>query len=94
MEKEYVVVFGGCGMDYTFLQQKDGGYLKVPSISAPGGKGSNQAVALSRAGINVKIISRLGENANNPISKQIIDNLKANGVDTSLIDIKANKVVN
>lgn len=79
-----ICVFGGCSLDQTFFQNVDGSYDKVPNSIAPGGKGSNQAVAASRAGARVTMISRLGKDE---IGKRILDNLNINGVDTSHIEM-------
>ena len=50
----------------------------------PGGKGCNQAIAISRLGGNVKFISKLG---NDDYGKLAIDKLKKNNIDTSNIII-------
>lgn len=87
-KSDYVVVFGGCSLDITYKQQKDGNYPNKPTAVAPGGKGSNQAVAASRAGANVKMITRLGglpEEAD--ITYAIIKNLQDNGIDTSCVEL-------
>ena len=83
--KKYIAVIGGCSLDRTFKQQKDGSYSSVPDVSVPGGKGANQAVAASRAGYQVKMISKLGAE-DDVISKAIISNLEKNGVDTENIE--------
>ena len=89
--KDYVVVFGGCSLDLTYKQQKDGNYPADPTAIAPGGKGANQAVAASRAGLNVKMITRLGGFVDEAsITNTIIENLQNNGVDTSCVDIAEN----
>lgn len=51
-------------------------------FTAPGGKGANQAVAASRLGGDVMMIGCLGEDI---FGKTLLDNLAANGVDTSHI---------
>ncbi len=79
-----ICVFGGCSLDQTFFQNIDGSYDEMPNSIAPGGKGSNQAVAASRAGARVTMISRLGKD---DIGKRILDNLNVNGVDTSNIEM-------
>lgn len=87
-KSDYVVVFGGCSLDITYKQQKDGTYPSDPTAVAPGGKGSNQAVAASRAGANVKMITRLGGlPEETQITGAIIKNLQDNGVDTSCIEL-------
>lgn len=82
---KYIAVIGGCSLDRTFKQQEDGKYPLVPNVSVPGGKGANQAVAASRAGYSVKMISRLGAK-DDAISKAIISNLEKNGVDMKNIE--------
>lgn len=82
-----VCVFGGCAVDRLFYQNNDGNYDNKPNKIAPGGKGSNQAVAASRAGARTAIISRLGEG---DIGNIIIENLQANGIDTTDVDIMPN----
>ena len=79
-----ICVFGGCAMDVFYYADSNGNYPKSPSLYAPGGKGSNQAVAASRAGAKTTIITRLG---NDEIGKQIVDNLDANGIDISNVDM-------
>ena len=78
-----ICVFGGCSLDMIFYQKKDGTYDNVPDKCVPGGKGSNQAVAASRAGAKTVMISRIGKDA---IGKKILDNLKYNGIDTSGVE--------
>jgi len=48
----------------------------------PGGKGGNQAVAASRLGANVSMLGRVGRDN---FGDFLLDNLKANHVDTQLI---------
>lgn len=82
-----VCVFGGCAVDQIFYQNVDGSYNEKPDMIVPGGKGSNQAVAASRAGAKTTIISRIGEGN---IGQNIIENLRFNSVDTQNIDIVKN----
>jgi ribokinase len=49
----------------------------------PGGKGSNQAVAAARAGAEVQILSRLGEDAFGRLAR---DTWAADGIDASLVE--------
>lgn len=79
-----ICVFGGCSLDMTFYANLDGSYNSEPSIMAPGGKASNQAVAASRAGAKTTIITRIG---NDDIGNVILDNLKANDIDTSNVEV-------
>lgn len=82
-----VCVFGGCSLDLTYYADMNGMYRKEPDVIAPGGKGSNQAVAAARAGSKTTIITRLG---NDEIGKTILDNLQNNGVDVSNVDLVNN----
>lgn len=84
MKKYDICIFGGCTLDTSFFQKDDGTYSSVPDICTPGGKGANQAVAASRAGSNVVIISKVGKDA---IGYKIVDNLRNNGVSVEGIDI-------
>lgn len=84
MKKYDICVLGGCSLDMTFFQKEDGSYNSEPDICMPGGKGANQAVAASRSGSKVVIISKLGKD---DIGYKIIDNLRNNGVSTEGIEI-------
>ncbi|MBQ4535427.1 MAG: ribokinase [Clostridia bacterium] len=83
MKKYDICVFGGCSMDMTFYQNEDLSYNEIADISVAGGKGANQAVAASRAGAKVVMLTRVGDDE---IGQKIIENLKNNGVETSFID--------
>ncbi|NLY29517.1 MAG: ribokinase [Firmicutes bacterium] len=48
----------------------------------PGGKGANQAVAVARAGGNVKMLGRVGDDL---FGEQHLANFQDNGVDTQLV---------
>ncbi len=84
MKKYDICVFGGCSLDMTFFQKKDGTYSLEPDISTPGGKGANQAVASSRAGAKVAIISKVGKDE---IGYKIVDNLRKNNVCVNFIEM-------
>ena len=83
MKKYDICVFGGCSMDMTFFQNEDLSYNNKPDISLAGGKGANQAVASSRAGAKVVMLTRVGDDE---IGEQIIKNLEANNIETAFID--------
>lgn len=79
-----VCVLGGCSVDMMFYQKADGSYNEQPEMCVPGGKGSNQAVAASRAGAKTTIITRIGKDE---IGKNILENLKFNMVDTLHVEM-------
>ena len=79
-----ICVFGGCSIDAFYYIGEDGKYRDKPDTLVPGGKGSNQAVAASRAGANVTMITRLGKDA---IGQNILDNLIYNGVHTNNVEL-------
>lgn len=80
-----ICVFGGCALDQMFYLENDKDIKENPDIIIPGGKGANQAVAASRAGATVTIISRIGKDQ---IGQKILDNLQHNGVFTNNIEIE------
>jgi ribokinase len=49
----------------------------------PGGKGANQAVAAARAGVEVQMIGRVGDD---PAGRRMLDALRSDGVGTELIE--------
>jgi len=71
-------------MDNTYFVKGEG-YSATPDESVPGGKGANQAVAAARAGADVAIITRLGDDET---GKAIVDALQKNGVDTSSVEME------
>jgi len=79
-----ICVFGGCALDQMYYKDEFGNIPAIPSLLVPGGKGANQAVAASRAGAKVTIISRLGKDE---IGNKILDNLVYNGVSTNNIEL-------
>lgn len=82
-----ICIFGGCSVDLMFYEKEDGTYNKTPDKIVPGGKASNQAVAASRAGAKVTIITRIGKDK---IGETIYNNLKYNEVDISNIEMIPN----
>ena len=79
-----ICVFGGCSIDRIFYANEKGEYPDKPDVLVAGGKGANQAVAASRAGAKVTIISKLGKGK---IGNQILDNLIYNGVHTQNVEM-------
>lgn len=79
-----VCVVGGCGIDHVFISRSDGSFPDVPDSIVPAGKGSNQAVAASRAGASVCILSCVGDDDNGHMA---IENLRSEGIDTSNVSI-------
>ena len=79
-----VCVFGGCSLDLTYYADKEGNFKEEPDVIAPGGKGSNQAVAAARAGAATTIITRLG---NDDVGIKICENLKNNNIDLSNVEL-------
>lgn len=82
-----ICVFGGCSLDATYFQKKDLTYSDHPDMVEPGGKGANQAVAASRAGANVVMLTRLGDDNFGKLIKQ---NLKENLIETKYIEMVEN----
>lgn len=67
-----------------FYQKVDGTYDDSPEMKVLGGKGSNQAVAASRAGAKTTIITRIGKD---DIGRNILENLKFNMIDTFHVEM-------
>lgn len=84
-----VLVFGSVNIDRTFSlphRVEIGETILSSSLSVQaGGKGANQAVALSKAGSDVTLAATIGSDG-----LWIKDILTSNGVDTSLINVKDN----
>ena len=70
-----ICIFGGCSVDLMFYEKEDGTYNKTPDKIVPGGKASNQAVAASRAGAKVTIITCIGKDK---IGETIYNNFNTN----------------
>jgi len=79
-----ICVFGGCSLDMMYYADSDGRYSDQPNLLVPGGKGANQAVAASRAGARVAIITRIGKDE---IGQSILDNLQYNGIFTNNVEV-------
>ena len=72
-----VCVVGGCGIDRIFVTGEDGTIPDIPDSVVPAGKGSNQAVAASRAGASVCIVTCVGDDDNGDI---VISNMMKEGI--------------
>ncbi|MBC8570792.1 ribokinase [Zongyangia hominis] len=87
-----IVVFGSYVTDLTGWA----GHLPVPGETVigssfkmgPGGKGSNQAVAAHRAGADMKIITKVGDDV---FGREAIDFYMKEGMDTDMVFIDKEK---
>ncbi len=81
-----ILVFGSLNADLVFAVDtlpQQGETVLGPSYSVvPGGKGANQAVAASRAGVSVRMVGCLG---NDGFANVLLTSLKDSGVETSSI---------
>ena len=91
MENKKIVVFGSYVTDLTGRTPKfptEGETVMGVSFkSGPGGKGSNQAVAAKRAGGDVTLVTRLGEDA---FGKLALDFYDKEEIDSSKIIVDKN----
>lgn len=78
-----VVVVGSINMDLVALASRFAAPGETITgerfLTLPGGKGANQAVAAQRLGAKVSMIGKVGRDA---FGYQLVDGLKAEGVDT------------
>jgi len=86
MERPKIVVIGSTHMDFIIyvdnLPRKGETVLGKDFKMSPGGKGANQAVAVSRLGAKCYFISKVG---NDDIGDKLVENLKVNGVNTDFV---------
>lgn len=79
-----ICVIGSSSMDLVVTSSRRPGagetVLGESFKTVPGGKGANQAVAAARLGAEVVMIGRVGDDT---FGKDILENFKANGVNTS-----------
>jgi ribokinase len=86
-----IVVFGSINMDLVVRTPR----LPSPGetltghtfVTAPGGKGANQAVACARLGAKTKMIGRVGDDL---FGKALLEGLASSDVDSSLVALDAN----
>jgi ribokinase len=85
-----IVVLGSFVADVAFRAARLPAWGETLMGSAfalgPGGKGSNQAVAAARAGADVQMLSRLGDDAFGRLAR---DTWAADGIDASLVENSA-----
>lgn len=88
-----IIVIGSASMDLVVQTNKvpDTGetVLGESFFTTPGGKGANQAVAAARLYDAVYMIGAVGNDA---YGREILDNLKENGVDVTHMDVIRNEV--
>ena len=81
-----VIIFGSINMDLVVraphFPQPGESEIGSTFFTAPGGKGSNQAVACAKLGVPTKMIGRIG---NDVFADYLVHSLQVNGVDTSCI---------
>jgi ribokinase len=79
-----VVVFGSLNMDLTTYVPRLPGpgetLLGHSFLTAPGGKGANQAVAAARLGVPTRLFGRVGDDAFGP---EVLSAIQAHGVDVA-----------
>src|SRR5918998_6347907 len=82
-----VFVVGSINQDFVLRVQRrprPGETITDAELSLhPGGKGANGAVAAARLGAEVAMLGRVGEDA---FGRELIENLRKNGVDTSRVE--------
>lgn len=83
-----IIVFGSINIDLVAtaprLPVAGETLLGDEFLKVPGGKGANQAVALSRLGIFTQLVGRVGADS---FGEELINNLQASGVQTNNIFI-------
>lgn len=85
-----VCVVGSINTDLTFVVDRlppPGATVLASSlVSAPGGKGANQAVAAARSGAQVQFVGAVGDDS---AAASLISHLRANGVGTDAVSAVA-----
>ena len=81
MDKPTVVVVGSINTDFTVISERLPQHGETVTggrfVEAGGGKGANQAVAAARAGAEVLMVGRVGDDAQ---GRRRLDDLRAEGV--------------
>jgi ribokinase len=89
-EGRKVLVFGSLNMDLVVKTEQvpEGGQTLTGQefITIPGGKGANQAVAISKMGCGAAMVGRVGKDG---FGEEMVANLERNGVDTSHVKCEA-----
>lgn len=87
-----VVVIGSTNLDYIVrvpVPPKPGQTILAEAmIKHPGGKGANQAVAAARMGADVRFVGCIGDDDDGAL---LLRELRAEGVDTSAVEIAGNE---
>lgn len=87
-----VVVFGSLNMDLTtyvsHLPRPGETLLGHSYLTAPGGKGANQAVAAARLGAPTRLVGRVGDDA---FGRDVLSLVAAQGVNVAAVAIDANQ---
>lgn len=82
-----IVVIGSINMDLVTICKRvpNGGETLFGDefFQVPGGKGANQAVAISKLGTNVTMLGKVGKDS---FGKDLIEAMKKSGVDTNYIE--------
>ena len=83
-----IVVFGSLNMDLLMqvpvLPRPGETVLSPGYVMKPGGKGNNQAMAAARAGAEVMMVGRVGDD---DFGRRLIANLKDNGVNAAGVEV-------
>jgi ribokinase len=86
-----IVIFGSLNIDMVMQVEKmprPGETILCPSYKmVPGGKGANQAVAAAKAGSEVKLFGKIG---NDEFGRTVLQNLQASKVDLTGVEVSQN----
>lgn len=94
-EHKKCLVFGSMNMDYVYQVDhcvRPGETLASDSLECHcGGKGTNQAIALAKAGANVSMAGRIGEDGN--ALKEVCEKYKVDTEDVIIADTSTGKAI-